>query len=77
MSVKDSALKREFLGRVIDWEVVEEFENLGIDVSGEGGEYHTFVIDGPVFRKRVNVRLGDINCHDGYSFLETSPGNGG
>lgn len=75
VSVKDSALKREFLGRVIDWKVIEEFEKLGIDVSGEGGEYHTFVTEGPVFWKRVNVRFGGINCHDGYSFLETTPGN--
>lgn len=38
-------------GRVLDHELIEEFEDMGIDSCGNG-EYHTLVYDGPAFRKK-------------------------
>ena len=31
-------------------------EKLGVDVGGEGGEYETLVVDGPVFRKKLVIK---------------------
>ena len=50
-----------YLGRVLDHELIEEFEDMGIDSCGENGEYHTLVYDGPAFRKKINIRLGKIS----------------
>lgn len=48
-------LSRSLLGRRIDRGVVELLARLRsyVNPSGEGGEYETFVLDSPLFRKRV------------------------
>lgn len=48
-------LSKSLLGRRIDWELVELLAHLGryINPSGEGGEYETFVLDSPLFKKRI------------------------
>jgi diphthine-ammonia ligase len=57
-----------FIGRMITPELVEELESLGIDACGENGEYHTLVLDCPLFKNRLDVSLaGKIN-HDHYWF---------
>ena len=49
----------EVLGRKVDLDFVKYLEKLnetkGITPCGEAGEYHTFVIDGPLFHKRVEI----------------------
>ncbi|MCU6712081.1 diphthine--ammonia ligase [Paenibacillus sp. J5C_2022] len=57
------------LGRQLDRDFVQELISRGIDPCGEGGEFHTTVIDGPLFRHPVPVRRGDIARHGKYAFL--------
>ncbi len=45
----------KLLGRVLDLEVVKDLEEAGVDLCGEYGEYHTLVLDGPIFEKRVEI----------------------
>jgi ABC transporter with metal-binding/Fe-S-binding domain ATP-binding protein len=49
----------EWLGRTVDNQTVKELENLnrryGISIVGEGGEYESFVLDGPIFKKRIRI----------------------
>ena len=55
------ALGEEFLGKELTKDVVNEVKNLGCDPSGENGEYHTLVFDGPIFKKEVNsIKLTKI-----------------
>ena len=53
-------LDETYLGRVIDEEVLASLKKLEekyrINISGEGGEYETFVLDAPFFSKRIEVR---------------------
>ncbi len=52
-------LGREWLGREIDSNVIEELVSLKekwkISPAGEGGEIETTVLDGPVFGKRIRI----------------------
>lgn len=48
------------LGLDLDYSLIERFRNIGIDISGENGEYHTFVYAGPIFRKKIDFEIGDI-----------------
>ncbi|MGL5211818.1 MAG: diphthine--ammonia ligase, partial [Acinetobacter junii] len=41
----------------------------GIDPCGEGGEFHTTVINGPIFNKAIPIRHGEIVYHEEYAFL--------
>jgi uncharacterized protein (TIGR00290 family) len=72
--LKDDKLKENFLGRTIDRETIDELEKAGIDPSGELGEYHTLVTDGPIFSRPIDFRAGGVIRHDGYSFLEIESG---
>ncbi|MEM3421533.1 MAG: TIGR00289 family protein [Candidatus Hadarchaeum sp.] len=58
-SVAAQGFGPSWLGRRIDEKAVEELEKLcqkyGINPSGEGGEYESFVLDAPIFRKRIEV----------------------
>jgi len=62
-------MKVEDLGKTLTLEYIQELENRGIDACGEGGEFHTTVIDGPIFNKAIPVRQGDIVYHEEYAFL--------
>jgi len=55
VSVKAKFLGKEWLGRQVDKKLAAELSQLGIDVCGEGGEFHTFVYDGPAFKKPVKI----------------------
>lgn len=68
--VDDKRLDKSFLGKQIDWQTVAELEAAGADACGEEGEYHSVVIDGPIFSSALPLQLGDIVNNEGYTFLE-------
>jgi len=70
VSVKKEVLDRRFLGRRIDQETVDDLEAAGVDASGEAGEYHTVVTNGPLFARPVEIRKGSVHERDGYLFLD-------
>ena len=70
--VKDGVLSENFLGRVLDKDLVKEFEAIGIDLCGENGEYHTIVTDGPIFHRPLNIQHGQRVLRDGYWFSDVS-----
>ena len=55
VSVKAELLGKEWLGRQVDKKLASELEQLAIDVCGEAGEFHTFVYDGPLFKKPIKI----------------------
>lgn len=63
-----------FLGRELDADVVTELGIAeGLDPSGERGEYHTFVYDGPAFAAPVGFRPGEVREADGHRLLDLLP----
>ncbi len=48
-------IKEEWLGRRFDESFIEELKKYNFHLSGESGEYHTFVVDGPIFKRRIKV----------------------
>jgi len=76
IAVQDDKLDRKFLGKAIDLETLAGFEKAGVDPSGEMGEYHTLVTDGPIFSAPVGYRAKGISGREGYSFLEIEAGPG-
>jgi len=45
----------------------------GVDPCGENGEFHTFAWDGPMFRRPVPVRGGEVVTRDGFVFADLIP----
>ncbi len=48
------------IGKELSEELFPEMESLGIDKCGENGEFHTFVYDGPIFKKPVKFEVGQV-----------------
>jgi diphthine-ammonia ligase len=62
----------DWLGRVLDRKFYDDILKLGnVDPCGEGGEYHTFVFDGPNFRERIEVlETEKSKINGGFGYLE-------
>jgi diphthine-ammonia ligase len=61
---------RNWAGRMLDWSFLEEIQNHEVCVMGEYGEYHTFVLDGPIFRKSVNLIESGVVLNSGLWSLD-------
>ncbi len=55
VSCKADLMGEEFVGRYVDEDFLEELRKRNICPCGESGEFHTFVVDGPLFRKRIEI----------------------
>ncbi|MFA1821994.1 diphthine--ammonia ligase [Virgibacillus oceani] len=62
-------MREDDLGRTLNHEYLKELETRGIDPCGEGGEFHTTVINGPLFKYPISVRKGEIIKDGDYAFL--------
>jgi uncharacterized protein (TIGR00290 family) len=65
VSINTNALATGFVGRVIDWRFMFDFPKTA-DVCGEHGEYHTFVYDGPIFKRAIPYQVGETVPRDGH-----------
>ncbi len=71
--LKADLLGEEWLGREIDRSFMDDLLKLGkVDLCGELGEYHTFVTDGPLFKRRIRILQSDKVLNDGYWSPHTS-----
>lgn len=74
ISANAAIFSEEWLGRRIDHSFLADLKSLSqgreIDACGEQGEYHTLVVDSPLFRKRIQVVYGVKVQKDGYWFLD-------
>lgn len=62
-------MREDDLGRTLTHDYIKELQARNIDPCGEGGEFHTTVIDGPLFKHPIPVRKGEILRHGDYAFL--------
>jgi len=65
----NTVMGEKFLGKRISSELVMELEKLGVDPCGENGEFHTVVINCPLFSKEIVLPSAKSILHDGYWFL--------
>lgn len=70
--VTKGQLDKSYLGKILDHALIKEFSELGIDVCGENGEYHTLVFDGPIFKQAVPLKLNDIIEYENSYSLQVS-----
>jgi uncharacterized protein (TIGR00290 family) len=69
--VKNELLGMEWLGREVNKEFYNDLLKLGtVDPCGERGEYHTFVTDGPLFKKQIKILESKKTTLNGYGRFE-------
>lgn len=59
-----------FLGKTLNRNIIEELEALGIDPCGEGGEFHTLVVQSPLFTSRINISIEQTQLINQYWFCQ-------
>ncbi|MBU4259853.1 MAG: diphthine--ammonia ligase [Proteobacteria bacterium] len=70
VSVKKSVLDKSFLGCSLSRKMVALLQKTGVDPSGEKGEYHTVVTDGPIFSAPINLVTKGIITRNDYNFID-------
>jgi uncharacterized protein (TIGR00290 family) len=61
-----------FVGRPFDYDLLAALPP-GTDPCGENGEFHTYVFDGPIFRRPVAVSVSEIVIRDGRYYADLLP----
>ena len=62
--------------QLVGKEFAESFLNSlpeNVDHCGENGEFHSFVFDGPMFKEKIEICVGDIVERDGFIFADILP----
>jgi uncharacterized protein (TIGR00290 family) len=62
-------LPASFAGRKFDEALLADLPE-GIDPCGENGEFHTCVVNGPMFRRRLPVVTGEQVTRDGFAYRD-------
>jgi len=70
--VDTRVLSQKFLGRIIDTDFLAQLPTK-VDPSGENGEFHSFVFDGPIFRNSIDYKLGEQVSRNSYRFCDLVP----
>ena len=73
VAVDSSKLGAEFLGLVLDDDVIARLEAAGADACGEEGEYHTMVTEAPLFSRPVPLVWDGSEERDGHFVLRFVP----
>ena len=74
--VKEPWFDEKWLGRELDWKCLDDLKDLrekkGIDICGENGEYHTMIVDGPIFKKAIEISQLFKEKREGVYFLRVT-----
>lgn len=67
--VDPKRLPAKIAGREFDAGLLGDLPS-DVDPCGENGEFHTFVYDGPMFRRAISVQAGGVVERDGFVFAD-------
>jgi len=73
-SVDLKKLPARFVGRRWTRDLLKELP-AGVDPCGENGEFHTIVVGGPMFEKRIEVTVGEVMQRNGFAYADIIPKN--
>jgi diphthine-ammonia ligase len=72
--VKTRWLDENWIGRELNSSAIAELQTIreqtGLDLCGEEGEYHTMVIDGPLFTRGIDIRSYSRHIADSLAYME-------
>ena len=75
ISINKTMMDAKYLGYEINAETVKELKNAGIDPTGEGGEFHTIIYDGPLFKTPLKLKFDVIKEEQDHVFYDLENAN--
>ena len=67
--IREEKCQEKYLGKTLDLNCVEEMEKDAIDPSAEGGEFHTFTVTGPLFKRNLALFSDGISEGNNHVYL--------
>ncbi len=67
--INPKQIAKEFVGKKLDENFLYSLPK-NIDPCGENGEFHSFVFDGPMFKEKIEIFVGDIVHRDDFVFAD-------
>ena len=55
VSAQADKFDQNFVGKEVNADLIDELVSRGICPCGENGEFHTFVLDGPIFKNKIEI----------------------
>lgn len=65
----NTQMGEEYLGKIMTLQLAEELESKGIDSCGENGEFHTMVINCPLFSQAITLPAFTNKTYNDYCFM--------
>ncbi|MDG2433873.1 diphthine--ammonia ligase [Flavobacterium sp.] len=65
----NTTMGEEYLGCILSKELAIELQQKGIDPCGENGEFHTLVLDCPLFSDRIKLPQFTATTYQDYCFI--------
>jgi len=66
VSCQADKFDKDFVGRKVDKELIKELKSRDICPCGENGEFHTLVIDGPIFKRGIEILKSEPVLKEGF-----------
>lgn len=64
----NETMGERFIGAILTPSLVNELESMGIDACGENGEFHTLVLNCPLFKQPIQATVTQKILHEKYWF---------
>jgi len=71
ISADSKLIAEKWVGRKVDKGFIKYLKDRELDPCGEKGEYHTLVVNGPIFRKKIKISRSKPILREGYWYLDT------
>ncbi|NLJ57159.1 MAG: diphthine--ammonia ligase [Firmicutes bacterium] len=72
VALRADLVQKKWLGRYLNAEFIQELKANGLSPCGENGEYHTLVVDGPLFKQKLKVNFMGHRQEKNHLFLKYS-----
>jgi len=66
VSCQADKFSKDFVGKEVDKELLDELKSRNICPCGENGEFHTLVVDGPIFKRRIEILESEPVFKEGF-----------
>ncbi|MCI0468917.1 MAG: diphthine--ammonia ligase [Nitrospirae bacterium] len=69
VSGNEKFIDKKWIGSFVESDFIEYLKGRELDPCGENGEYHSFVVSGPMFKGKIEIQEKDVTRRDGFWFL--------
>jgi diphthine-ammonia ligase len=71
VSAQAELIDEGWVGQRLDRKFLSYLKTRDVDLCGENGEYHTLVVNAPLFKRRIEITESRTINRDNYWFLDT------